>query len=129
MIDDRRRRRKPTSGEAALPRAGERAALEERGGARRLHALDREQAQLRSDPAACREAADLAAGGEYAMARHHDRKGVLTEHGPDVARRAGIAQPRGDLTVGKRRARRDRARDLVDATVERRDQAHVELDE
>ena len=74
------------------------------------------------------EAADLAAGGEHAMARHDDRERIAPERLPDGARRARRAEARRDVAVRKRRARRDGAGDLVDAAVERRHLVHVERD-
>ena len=78
--------------------------LEQHRRLRRERALDLEQAQLRRDAAAGREAAELAAGGEHAMAGHDDRERVLPERLADVAGEAGLAEPRGDLAVGQRRA-------------------------
>ncbi len=62
------------------------------------------------------------------MARHDDRERVAPERLPHGARRAGRAEPRRDLAVRERRARRNGARDLVDAAVKRRHALHVERD-
>ena len=62
------------------------------------------------------------------MARHDDRERVAPERLPDGARRAGRAEPRRDLAVRERRARRNGARHLVDAAMERRHALHVERD-
>ena len=94
----------------------------------RIGAFEREQAQLRRDAAVRREAAELAAGREHAVAGHDDRERVAPEGLTHGARGAGRADPSGDLAVGERRARRDRARRLVDAAVERRYLLHVERD-
>ena len=103
-------------------------AVEERGRAVRLRAFDREQAELGRDAAVGGEAAELAAGREHAMARHDDRERVAPERLPHGARRAARAEPRRDVAVRERRARRNGARDLVDAAVERRHAIHVERD-
>jgi hypothetical protein len=93
-----------------------------------LRPFDRQHPQLRRDAAVGGEATQLTAGREHAMARHDDRKRVSSERLPDGARRAGRAEPRGDLAVRERRARQNRARDLVDAAVKRRHAIHVERD-
>ena len=94
----------------------------------RPRAFDREQAELRRDATIRGEAADLAAGREHAMARHDDRERVSPECLPYGARRAGRAEPRRDLAVRERRARRNGARHLVNAAVKRRHAIHVERD-
>jgi hypothetical protein len=80
------------------------------------------------DAAVRGEAAGLAAGREHPVTWHHDRERVPAERLAHRARGARRAEPRSDLAVGERRARRDRARDLVDAAVEGRHALHVERD-
>src|SRR5712691_2258733 len=89
-----------------------------------LRALDRQEAELRRDAAPRGEAADLAAGRDHAMARHDDRKRVLSERLPHVAGGAGHAEPSRDADVRRRRARSNRARDLVDAALKRWNTIH-----
>ena len=60
------------------------------------------------------------------MARHDDRERVSPERLTHGAGRAGRAEPSRDLAVGERRTRRNGARDLVDAAVERGQALHVE---
>src|SRR5712691_1335716 len=62
------------------------------------------------------------------MARHQDRKRISAERLPDGTRRTRRAEPRRDLAVRARRARRNRARNLVDAAMERRHAIEVERD-
>src|SRR6516162_2439536 len=110
-----------------LERETERAIAVEQGGRiAGARAFDREQAQLGGDAAVGGEAAGLPAGGEHAMARHDDRERVSSERLPDVARQPPFAEPRRDLPVRERRARRNAARDLVDAAIELRQAIHVE---
>src|SRR6266436_8285715 len=91
-------------------------------------ALDRQHAALRGDAPLRGKAADLAAGGEHAMARHDDRERISAERLPDGACRTGRAEPRGEVAIGQRFTRRNGARHLVDPTVERRYVVHVEGD-
>src|SRR5215470_15079197 len=110
-----------------LERETERAvAVEKRGRIARARAFDREQAQLGRHAAVGGEAAGLAAGREHAMARHDDWERVASERLPDVARQPTFAEPHRDLAVRERRARRNAARDLVDAAIELRQAIHVE---
>src|SRR5712692_7461189 len=103
--------------------------VEQRWLVRDLRLLDREQAQLRRDAAARRESAGLAVGREHPVARHDDGDRILTERLSDVPRRLRrLAEPCRNLAVGERGARRDGARDLVDAAVERRQALHIEGD-
>ena len=85
---------------------------------RRARALDREHPALGRDAAGRGEAAQLAAGREHAVAGDDDRERVAPERLADRVRGAALADPLGDLAVGERLARRDRARDRVDAAVE-----------
>src|SRR5690242_7452989 len=75
-----------------------------------------------------REAADLSAGGKHAMARHDNRERILPEGLTHRASGTALVEPRGDVAVGERLARRDAARDLVDAAMEGRNIPHIELD-
>src|SRR5262249_30745300 len=101
--------------------------VEERGLAVDEYAFDREEAELGRDASPRGEAAGLAAGGDHPMAGHDDRERVLGERLPHVARRLRrTAESRRDRTVRQRGARRNRARHLVDAPVERGDIIHVE---
>src|SRR5215472_15650916 len=110
-----------------LERETERAiAVEKRGRIARARAFDREQAQLGRHATVGGEAAGLAAGREHAMARYDDRERVSPERLPDVARQPPFAEPRRDLPVRERSARRDAARDRVDAAIELRHAIHVE---
>src|SRR5439155_5301892 len=93
-----------------------------------VRAFDREEPELRRDAAVGGEAAGLAAGGEHAMARHHDREWVSPERLAHGAGQAARAEPRRDVAVRERRTRRNGTRHLVDAAVERRHAIHVEHD-
>src|SRR5215813_4105468 len=115
----------PTRSAAALrprlERETERAvAVEKRGRIARARAFNREQAQLGRHAAVGGEAAGLAAGREHAMARYDDRERVSPERLPDVARQGAFAKPSRDLPVRERGARRNVARDRVDAAIELR---------
>ena len=83
-----------------------------------LRALDREQAQLGAHAAWRRKSASFAARRHDAMARHDDRERILPERLRDIAGQLPVAQALGDFAVGQRRARRNGARDVVDAAVE-----------
>src|SRR5262249_35704111 len=110
-----------------LERETERAvAVEQRRRIARARAFDREQAQLGHHAAVGGEAAGLAAGREHAMARHAEREWGSPERLPDVARQGAFAEPRRDLPVRERGARRNVARDLIDAAIELRHAIHVE---
>src|SRR5206468_12723698 len=87
---------------------------------------DREETELRHDAAVGGEAAYLAAGSEHAMAWHDDRERVSPERLTHGSGRAGRTEPSRDLAVGERRTRRNGARDLVDAAMERGQALHVE---
>jgi len=93
---------------------------------RPARALDLQQFQLRSCAAGRREAAGLRSRREHAVARHDDRERVLAECRADRARRVRFTHCGGDLAVGARAARMDRARDRVDAAVEFGDGVEVE---
>src|SRR5215831_11020887 len=114
----------PRSAPAARPRLERETertiAVEQRGGIAGARAFDREEAQLGGDAAIGGEAAGLAAGREHAMARHDERERVSPERLPDVARQPPFAEPSRDLPVRERGARRNAARDRVDAAIELR---------
>src|SRR5215510_1319230 len=110
-----------------LERETERAvAVEQRGRIARARAFNREQAHLGRHAAVGGEAAGLAAGREHAMARHDERERVSPKRLPDVARQPAFAEPRRDLPVRERGARRNAARERVDAAIELRHAIHVE---
>ena len=79
-------------------------------------------------PPRAEEPADLAAGREHAVARHDDRERIAAERLADLLRDALVAESNGNLAIGERRTRRDGARHLVDAAVERWDSLHIEPD-
>src|SRR5450756_3022355 len=60
----------------------------------------------------------LAAGGEHAMAGHHDRTGIAPERLADIARQLDATEPLCNVSVSQRLAGRNAARDIVDAAVE-----------
>src|SRR6516225_2220385 len=100
-----------------------RAAIEKGWCITRARAFDREQAKLGCNPAACGEAAGLAACRQYAVARHDDRKRVAPERLPDPAREPPLL-PRTrksggelfrNLAVRARRAGGNGAGDLINA--------------
>ncbi len=66
--------------------------------------------------------------GEHPMARHDRRKRIVPQRLPDFARRPGLSQPLRNITVRKRRTRRNRTRNLIDAPVERLHPIHIEHD-
>src|SRR5262245_58360996 len=101
-------------------------AVEPRRPIARAPAFHREPAQAGPYAAAGAEAAGLSAGCEHAMARHDERVWVSPERLPDVARQGAFAEPRRDLPVRERGARRNVARDLIDAAIELRHAIHVE---
>ena len=103
-------------------------AIEELGLPADVRAFDREEPELRRDAAVGGEAAGLAAGGEHAMARHHDGEWVSPERLAHGAGQAPRAEVRRDVAVRERRARRNGPRHLVDAAVERQHALHVERD-
>ena len=91
-------------------------ALKERRRGRGLPAFDRQQAQLRRDPAAGREAAQAAAGSEHAMTGHDDQKGIpaqrlahgtrqaATSRGGPQSRHTTASRPAGWFGRRRRRA-------------------------
>src|SRR6266478_615300 len=91
-------------------------------------ALDRQHAALGGDAPLGGKAADLAAGGEHAMARHYDRERISAERLPDRARRTGCADPPRDVAVGERPAGRNGAGGVIDAAVKFGHAIHVERD-
>src|SRR5262249_28866305 len=120
----------PRSAAAARPRLHRETertiAGEQRGRIARARAVDREEPQLGRDAAVGGQAAGLAPGREHAMARHDERERVSSERLPDVARQPPFAEPRRDLPVRERGARRNAARDGVDAAIELSHLIHVE---
>ena len=62
------------------------------------------------------------------MARHDDGERISAEGLSDSPRRTWYAKPLRDLPVGERLSRRYRARYIVDASIERRDTLHIQLD-
>src|SRR6266446_6584022 len=91
-------------------------------------ALDRQHAALGGDAPLGGKAADLAAGGEHAMARHYDRERISAERLPDRARRTGCADPPRDVAVGERPAGRNGAGGVTDAPMVLVHLIHVEGD-
>jgi glyoxylase-like metal-dependent hydrolase (beta-lactamase superfamily II) len=91
-------------------------------------AFDGEHFELGHNAAIGGKSAGLAAGGEHAVARHHDRTGIAPERLADIARQLDAAEPFGDIAVGQRLARRNGAGDIVDAAVELRNAVKIEHD-
>jgi len=83
-----------------------------------LRAFDGQKAQFSDDTARGGETAGFAAGGQHTVAGHNDRRRVFAHGLTDRARQGLVAEPFGDLAIGHGRARRDRARDGIDALVE-----------
>src|SRR5258706_9708842 len=108
---------------AKVPRSAER-----RRGVIDVSAFDRQHPGLGGDAAIGGEAAGLAAGGEHAVARHHDRTGIAPERLADVARQFDAAEPFCNIAIGHGFARRDAARDVVDAAVEFGNVVEIEHD-
>src|SRR5271170_3381171 len=77
-----------------------------------LRAFDREEAAFGHNSALGRKTADLAAGGEHAMARDNDRERVSPERLPHGARGAGCAEPSRDGAIRQGLARRNGACDV-----------------
>src|SRR6202044_787242 len=95
---------------AAAARCGHQwKAVEQRWCVAHLGTLDLEQAQLGGDAAGRREATDLAAGCEYAVARPEDREWVLAHRLAHVPRGTGVPEQLCDLAVGQRAAGRNAA--------------------
>src|SRR5258706_15629439 len=93
-----------------------------------VSALDRQHLELGGDAAIGGEAAGLAAGGEHAVARYHDRAGIAPERLADIARQLDAAEPFCNIAIGHGLARRDGARDVVDAAVEFGNVVEIERD-
>src|SRR6266851_6246420 len=91
-------------------------------------AFDGEHFELGDDAAIGGKSAGLAAGGEHAVAGHHDRAGIAPERLADVTRQFDAAEPFGDIAVSERLAWRDGARDVVDAAVELGARVEIEHD-
>ena len=91
-------------------------------------AFDRQHLQLRHHAAIGGEAAGLVARRQHAVARHHDRTGVAPERLADVARQFDAAELLGDIAIGHGLARRNVARDVVDAAVEFGNAVEIEHD-
>src|SRR5450631_129988 len=91
-------------------------------------AFDGEHFELCHDAAIGGKSAGFAAGGEHAMAGHNDRTRVAPECLADIARQLDAAEPLGDIAVSERLARRDAARDVVDAAVELANAVEIEND-
>ena len=111
--------------------ADEASLVEQARGIIHNRALDLQHLQLGHHAAIGGKAARLVAGREHAVARHHDRTWIAPKRLADVARQFDAAELFGDIAIGQRLARRDRARDVVDAAVElrnvRRDRARRPL--
>ena len=99
--------------------------LDQRRRAVQLHTFYREHTALGGDAALSRKAADFAAGGEYAMARHDDREWVTAERLPDGACRARCADPCGDVAIRQGHACWNGACRLVDTAMKSRHLVHV----
>ena len=89
-------------------------------------AFEPEQPLLRERAAERREASDLVAAGEDAVAGDDDGDGVARHRLPDRARRAGRAGLPGQVAIGRRLAPADAARRGVDLGVEGRDARQVQ---
>ena len=63
-------------------------------------AFDRQHLELGHDAAIGGKSAGLAAGGEHAVAGHHDRTGIAPERLADIARQLDAAEPLGDIAIG-----------------------------
>src|SRR5262249_14491880 len=120
----------PRSAAAARPRLERETertiAVEQRGGIAGARAFDREEAQLGGDAAIGGETARPAPRRGHAKGRPDERERVSPERLPDVARQPPFAEPSRDLPVRERGARRNAARDLVDAAIKLRHPIHVE---
>src|SRR6202140_193033 len=93
-----------------------------------VSALYRQHLELGRDTAIGGEAAGLAAGGEHAVARHHDRTGIAPERLADIARQLDAAEPLGDVAIGHGLARRNGAGDVIDSAVELGNAVEIEHD-
>src|SRR5258706_5019548 len=102
--------------------------VEQRRGVIDVSALDRQHPELGGDAAIGGEAAGLAAGGEHAVARHHDRTGIAPERLADIARQFDPAEPFCNIAIGHGLALRDAARDVVHAAVEFGNVVEIEHD-
>src|SRR6185437_13400819 len=91
-------------------------------------AFDRQHLELGDDAAIGGKSARLAAGGEHTMAWHHDRTGISSERLANVPRQLDAAKSFGDVAIGHGLARRDGARDIVDAAIEFRHALEIEHD-
>src|ERR1700694_2815259 len=90
--------------------------------------FDGEHFEFGHNPAIGGESAGLAAGGQHAVAGHHNRTGIAPERLADIARQLDAAEPLGDIAIGHRLARRDGARDLIDPAVEFGNAVEIEHD-
>src|SRR5208282_2704160 len=120
LVDDAREHRirgaQVHDGEARI-KAKHTVAIQERLRAIQLGAFDGEHAALGYDASLGGKAADLTAGGEYAVARHDDREWISPERLSHSARGTRCADPRRNVAIGQCHARRNGTRDLVDAAV------------
>src|SRR5271166_5590173 len=104
----------------------QRQAFEQRGRLADLRAFDAEQTQLGRDTAGRREAADLTAGRQHAMAWYDDRERILPHRFAHLARLTGVAKSRCDVAIGERGAGGDGARHRINALMELRHALHIE---
>jgi len=93
-----------------------------------LRLLDTQHLELGAHATIGRKTTGLAARRQHAMTRHDDRERVLAECLPDCARRTWRPDARRDLAIRQRCARRDRARQLVHASMKSRHERHIQGD-
>ncbi len=123
-----RRRRPLTEPRLFGCHALERERLLGRGRRTDLHAFQRQQLFLGRRAARGREAADLAAGGQDAVARHDQRHRIVAERLAGLARLAGMAGGFRQPAIGRGLAEVELARRLVDRPTELVDAVEVDGD-
>ena len=102
--------------------------VEQRRTALGQRAFERKQPALGDRAAIHAEPFRLAVGGQHAMTGHEDSKGISPDYLADRARRAAGAELPGKFGKCYGFASRNRAGDLVDTAIERRNAAHIEGD-
>src|SRR5262249_16870878 len=95
-----------------------------------VHALEREHALLRLGASRRREAAELVASREHAVAWNDQRHRVARHRDADILRGLPLirAGPPGELTIGDGLAELDLAQRIIDRAAERIDILEIELD-